>query len=568
MPQGDLDERPGERKAADAARQARQLGIEVEVFSLRTASERIFAQPDGQWVREQRVRGAGAGAGAGARQAFNVAPDVPLAPQISSKDLTGGVVTQSRPGFAVTVADPEKGLVSAEFEIRREGATVASRRTEEVHRSGRARWSLADEADLALTDGSYTVRARGYDGHTSSEWSQETAFVVDAATPRPHDPRAHPLESVWRDEVGEILAVFGTEVTLSAQVESATGEPVRARFHLEQTDEDTPDLVRLGSVVASGERSVVVIDADDLFDGYYRVRISTVSGDVTATDDAPGRQSGVSEIWLRTLSGGAGYDEDAHEAEMEAELEAYEALEGVPTAYPGVDAMWLSDLTEIAVDEGRDLDDVVDWALWEDRYSEVIDLASDHPQFSEVRGEERGRRVDVWFTGDVPPDLAARIAAFGGDTHVHGGAALSATAAEQAREHVYQGGHAVFGDDVKLDLQADSVSGRITGSLGIPQGHRLTFADAVAALERELGEGPLGRSSVTLDLDPMTVSDFRSSVVALPYTGGEEERPAGTLLPARPPVMTGSGTLGRRLSGEVSEGSAAAVDDVLPHTGG
>lgn len=111
---------------------------------------------------------------------YNSAPNVPTALAITPTTSSAGSLwtTSAKPKVSVTLSDPEKQSVQAQFEVKR-GATVVTVTPSATVASG----GRVTKEFPTLSDGTYTIRARAHDGELTSGWTAATTLKVDAEPP-------------------------------------------------------------------------------------------------------------------------------------------------------------------------------------------------------------------------------------------------------------------------------------------------------------------------------------------------------------------------------------------------
>jgi RHS repeat-associated protein len=111
---------------------------------------------------------------------YNSAPRIPTGFSMSPSSTVDDTrhTNTSAPVISLNLNDPELQKVQAQFELKRGATTLAVPDTAFTASGGRATRQLP-----SLTDGTYSLRFRAFDGELTSNWSNVRTFVVDSTPP-------------------------------------------------------------------------------------------------------------------------------------------------------------------------------------------------------------------------------------------------------------------------------------------------------------------------------------------------------------------------------------------------
>ncbi|WP_456698249.1 DNRLRE domain-containing protein [Aeromicrobium sp. P5_D10] len=111
---------------------------------------------------------------------YNGPPRLPTSLKVSPSTSASGALwtTASKPKVSMALSDPEAQMVRANIEIKK-GAAAATVVDSALVASG----SMVTKELPALTEGTYTIRARATDGSLTSNWTAPTTLKVDTTPP-------------------------------------------------------------------------------------------------------------------------------------------------------------------------------------------------------------------------------------------------------------------------------------------------------------------------------------------------------------------------------------------------
>lgn len=112
---------------------------------------------------------------------YNSAPSVPTALKVAPATSVGGgkwITNSSKPKLSLTLSDPEKQNVKAQFEVKK-GTAVTTVTDSVFVASG----GMVTKEFPPLSDGTYSLRFRAHDGELASAWTSGSTLVVDTVPP-------------------------------------------------------------------------------------------------------------------------------------------------------------------------------------------------------------------------------------------------------------------------------------------------------------------------------------------------------------------------------------------------
>lgn len=111
---------------------------------------------------------------------YNSAPNVPTGLKVSPSTSAASALwtTAAKPKVSVTLSDPEKQNIRAQFEVKNGATAVAVTDSASIASGG-----TVTKEFPTLSDGTYTVRVRANDGEMASAWSTVTTLKVDTGAP-------------------------------------------------------------------------------------------------------------------------------------------------------------------------------------------------------------------------------------------------------------------------------------------------------------------------------------------------------------------------------------------------